>query len=401
MQNFYTYTTEKNQKLYGYRRKYKKHILRKRGFFSKGDAESDLRDAMSNIDAERRGEVRACLTTVQDALDIYKRKLKVRAKDKAYQYGHAVAFTSKMLQEFVDRFGSMRLVREITETDLREFYQTLCFRPGVSKNSAGSYIGSLQGMLKAAQETRPDLVNWLRPKLKLERRTENERRTVEPDEYAALVSSLLNPPAQVKPGSLWRDAADLVQLLRLTGGRLNEVLRMTLDQVIWSKGIVRLYASKTESTRDVPLSNGIRKVVQTRIREGLTVDGLIFPRAEAPAFDKRISRTVRQAAARARLDYGITSGFTLHSFRHTFITDLMEKTGNDVGIVMSYSGHKSLESFSAYLHATGPGRELAIQALNSVVPIVTPFDVPSVPQGQEGQLPSDVKPLMTKQVAAS
>jgi hypothetical protein len=35
-------------------------------------------------------------------------------------------------------------------------------------------------MMKAAQEAKPDLVNWLRPKLKVKRKTENERRVVEP-----------------------------------------------------------------------------------------------------------------------------------------------------------------------------------------------------------------------------
>jgi integrase len=45
-----------------------------------------------------------------------------------------------------------------------------------------------------------------------------------------------------------------VVLLRLTGGRLNEVLRMKLDQFNWKKRTVRLYASKTENERDVPLS---------------------------------------------------------------------------------------------------------------------------------------------------
>jgi len=59
-------------------------------------------------------------------------------------------------------------------------------------------------------------------------------------EYKALVEILLNPPAEHKFNSrkeqraaLWRDAADAVVLLRLTGGRLNEVLRMKLDQFNW------------------------------------------------------------------------------------------------------------------------------------------------------------------------
>ena len=105
---------------------------------------------MVDIDAVERGEIRTKPTTCQDALNIYRRNLEVRAKDKGYQYTHNLRSNCKIIQEFIDRFGSDRLVREITETDLREFYQTLCFR--VSKNSAGAHIGRVQGMLKTAQK---------------------------------------------------------------------------------------------------------------------------------------------------------------------------------------------------------------------------------------------------------
>lgn len=77
------------------------------------------------------------------------------------QSGHVVALTVD-LQEFVNFFGPNRLIRECTETDLREFYQILCFRRSLNRNSAGAFIGRIQGMLKAAQRSKPDLVNWLR-----------------------------------------------------------------------------------------------------------------------------------------------------------------------------------------------------------------------------------------------
>ncbi|HKG48508.1 MAG TPA: hypothetical protein VKB02_17355 [Pyrinomonadaceae bacterium] len=92
------------------------------------------------------------------------------AHDKGNQYGHNVRSNCKVLQEFVTAFGPTRLVREITETDLREFYQRLCFQPTISKNSAAVFVGRVQGMMKAAQEAKPDLVNWLRPKLKVNAR---------------------------------------------------------------------------------------------------------------------------------------------------------------------------------------------------------------------------------------
>ncbi len=216
--NPYLYAHEaKSQTRYGYRREYKGKQLRARGFVTPGEAEQHLNQAIADVDAVLRGEVRCKPTTAQEALDIYRRKLEVRARDKARQYHHNVNSNCKVLQEFVNEFGPTRSIRECTETDLREFYQRLRFKPTISQNSAAVFVGRVQGMLKAAQEAKPDLINWLRPKLKVTRKTEFERRVVEDWEYKALVEILLNPPAGHKFNSrkeqraaLWRDAADAV-----------------------------------------------------------------------------------------------------------------------------------------------------------------------------------------------
>ena len=370
LKNFYRYAGPTGQALHGYERQYKNVQLRKKGFVTKSEAEKGLRQAMNDIDATERGEIRTKPTTAQEALNIYRRNLEVRARDKSYQYGHNVRSNCKVIQEFVDHFGPNRLIRECTETDLREFYQILCFRPTLNKNSVGVFIGRVQGMLKAAQKAKPDLVNWLRPTLKVNRTPEFEHRVVEPNEYATLVHTLLDPPLapsrRQERKALWREAGDVVQLLRMTGGRLNEIVRMRLDQFLWSKDKVRLYETKTENQRDLPLWNCIRDVVQRRINEGLTDGELVFPRANTVTFDHAVARACRNAGKLANLNYGRTNGFTCHSLRHTFVTKMMEATGNDVALVMSYSGHKSLESFRIYLHPTQQGCILATQEMDRV-----------------------------------
>ena len=52
----------------------------------------------------------------------------------------------------------------------------------------------------------------------------------------------------------------------------------------------------------------------------------------------------------------------------------MKVTGNDVGTVMKYSGHKTLESFSNYIHPTEEGRIVSMQALDSIDGILTAQD---------------------------
>lgn len=366
----------------------------------KRDAEKHLRQVMEDMDANDRGEIRCAPTTAQEALDIYRHTLEIRAQSKSNQYTHNVNSNCKVLQEFVDHFGPKRLIRQCIEDDLREFYQILCFKPTRNKNSAGVFIGRIQGMLKAAQRKKPDLATWLRPTLKVNRTPEFERRVVEEWEYATLVQTLLDPPLapsrREERKALWREAGDAVQLLRMTGGRLNEILRIKLWQFMWSKNIVKLEATKTENERDIPLWTPIRDLAQKRIAEGLTDDEYLFPRATTATFDNAVARACRNAANAVKLNYGREEGFTCHSLRHTFITNMMEATNKDVALVMSWSGHKSLESFKIYLHPTQKGRILGEQSTNIVADFLRTFTGRAGNESHTSQVAAFPKRLKTK-----
>lgn len=63
---------------------------------------------------------------------------------------------------------------------------------------------------------------------------------------------------------------------------------------------------------------------------------------------------------------------------------------------MKYAGHKTLESFSIYLHPTEQGRILATQAMESVGLLWGGLEGR---EGQEGQKSESIKPLQTKELA--
>ena len=101
------------------------------------------------------------------------------------------------------------------------------------------------------------------------------------------------------------------------------------------------------------------------------------------------------------MNYGRTNGFTCHSLRHTFVTDMMEASGNNVALVMSYSGHKSLEAFQIYLHAPEQGCILTDQRIASVGLFLASFTGMSGTSGTAGITEAGVKPLKIQQVAVS
>jgi integrase len=108
-----------------------------------------------------------------------------------------------------------------------------------------------------------------------------------------------------------------------------------------------LFASKTENERYVPLSKGIARVVHARIREGLSDDEFLFPGARVSTFDNAVARACRKAAELAKLNYGQKNGFTCHSFRHTFITDLLIQSKDIPGNYGTVRSQDPLRAFPA------------------------------------------------------
>ena len=78
---------------------------------------------------------------------------------------------------------------------------------------------------------------------------------------------------------------------------------------------------------------------------------------------------------------------------------MMEATGNDVALVMSYSGHRSMESFKIYLHPTQKGSILANQHLQTVGQLLATFTGIQGTTGISGTDGVNAKSLELKEVA--
>src|SRR5262249_3440010 len=142
--------------------------------------------------------------------------------------------------------------------------------------------------------TKADLHNWLPPQVKYEKKVLHSGRIVDGNEYEQLVTALLSPQRVTKVNfrafgqrvSLWRETADAVRLLRNTGGRLNEVLRLKWTQVNLINKTISLYASKTERERTVPISTSMVDLLEARKADGMASDLHVFARAATNEFDR-------------------------------------------------------------------------------------------------------------------
>src|SRR5215208_458215 len=125
---FYTYDAPSG-KLWAYRREYKGQQLRKKGFSTKAAAEQHLTDAMADIDAAERGEVRFKPSTVLDAYNLYKEQQDAVMRRKNYRYGcNERAVLKLFYTDFVLRVGQNKLLRNVTKHDVNMFIDWVSFK---------------------------------------------------------------------------------------------------------------------------------------------------------------------------------------------------------------------------------------------------------------------------------
>ena len=151
-------------------------------------------------------------------------------------------------------------------------------------------------------------------------------------------------------------------LIATYGLRASEVVSLTLDDIRWRQGILRIHQRKTSSPLELPLTNEVMAVmvkhlkrtpppapyrrVFLRMRAPI---GLLKPTAVTEAF---------QAAARK-------SGLSIpyqgpHCLRHAYALHLL-KNGTPLKTIGDILGHRTAESTSMYLRlATGDLREVSL-----------------------------------------
>ena len=80
---------------------------------------------------------------------------------------------------------------------------------------------------------------------------------------------------------------------------------------------------------------------------------------------------------------------------------MMEASGNNVALVMSYSGHKSLQSFKIYLHAPTQGCIATDHRIESVGLFLASFAGMKGIAGTPGREDENGKPLEKQKIAVS
>jgi len=224
-------------------------------------------------------------------------------------------------------------INRLTTSDIAEWFYTYST---TSPGGANQALSHLRSMLKFARETGvlpPDAPDPSKP---IRRNTRRARgRLLNAQQLAQLGAWLEAPPIR------WRDVADAIRLILLTGCRSGEIARLTWAEV----GSDKLSLSSTKTgKRDVVLSHLALALLDRRKRGASSV--FVFPHQANPA--KPIASI--DAAWRAiRPLVGLAKDIRLHDLRHTYASHAI-MIGETLNMAGKLLGHKRPKTTEIYAH---------------------------------------------------
>lgn len=163
-------------------------------------------------------------------------------------------------------------------------------------------------------------------------------------------------------------------LMATYGLRASDTASLTLDDIDWRAGTIRIQSSKTKSENSLPMTNIIKKVLIRYLRESrpLVAHRELFIRMRAPYVPIKpasINDILESRVNSSGLDIKISG---THSLRHSYATHLLRQ-GLPLKTIGDLLGHRDAESTCVYLRlAIDDLREVALE-----MPKESMKDVPS------------------------
>ena len=134
-----------------------------------------------------------------------------------------------------------------------------------------------------------------------------------------------------------------------TGLRISEILALEARDIDGKAGLIHVRHGKGDRPRLVPLPRRLLEGLRDYWRLERPRGPLLFP-GQAP--DKKLCPdTVRRAVHCTAAELGIHQRVTMHAFRHSFATHLLED-GEDLRTIQVVLGHRSIRNTTRYLQVS-------------------------------------------------
>ncbi len=248
----------------------------------------------------------------------------------------------QMLGNLYEYFGKERQLTEVTPVVIEGY--KVHRRAKVSGATVNRELALLKRMFNLAIAW--DLFLDTNPvrKVKFFREFNTGLRVVSPEEEKSLLQNA-SPYLQ-----------DLIRFALNTGLRIGEIFSFRWSNVDLQKGILSVFAPKTQRIREVPVNSETRKVLEAWRLHKKSEFVFYNPETGKPFVD--LKNGFALACKKA-----VISGVTWHTLRHTFATRLVG-SGVDIVTVKELLGHSSISVTMRYAHTNFDSKRAAVEKLD-------------------------------------
>jgi integrase len=148
---------------------------------------------------------------------------------------------------------------------------------------------------------------------------------------------------------------DIIRFALNTGLRIGEIFILLWFNVDWEKGLLNVFAPKTQKVRVVPM-NAVTRTILEAWKLGRKNEFIFFNHETGKPFVD-LSAGLALACEKAGLE-----GVTWHTLRHTFASRLLAQ-GTDIVTVKELLGHSTVVVTMRYLH---PNLDAKITAVTNL-----------------------------------
>jgi integrase/recombinase XerD len=261
-------------------------------------------------------------------------------------------YTAKCFLRYLDEKGVA--LKDIQAAQIESYIPKVA--KGLSRASLKGYIGAIRGFLRflsidgrvcdglASQIDTPRLY-----------RLEQLPRALPWETVRALLRAIDRTAAMGL-----RDYA-MFLLIATYGLRASEVVAITLEDILWRQGILRIHQHKTSSPLDLPLTNEVSSAIVKHLKRNPPPPPYrkIFLRMRAPVGVLKPTAITEAFQSLVR-----KSGLTIpfhgpHCLRHSVAVHLL-RSGTPLKAIGDILGHRSAESTLTYRLATEDLREVPL-----------------------------------------
>lgn len=277
-----------------------------------------------------------------------------------------------VLNDFIETVGKSKNVEEVVISDIRTWIRKRKDESDLMPESVNKEVGYVSSMLQEAHTYFKQLDGYKPPRMPWATVPKNTtQRVIYKNESEQLLAHLRYPELHAKEKPTSRLArfeyADMFEIAYNTAMRWGEVHLIEWRMIDWRKNEIYLPSeiTKTEAGRTVYLNSHAVEILKRR--KEASESKYVFPGKTPDVPRKYYYEGIRRAAKAIGLPFGRDVGFTLHSSKHTAITDVLEATG-DFAAAQAMGGHTSKTMTLKYTHTTTKRLHEAAEQLAKIRP---------------------------------